>query len=163
MKKQKKLYRSEKNKIIAGVCGGLAEYFNIDPVLVRIAFVIVAFINGVGILAYILLWAIVPKESDADSSDMEKNLKEFGKELKESVDVAAVETKKYTHSKRSKNVIAVIIIITGAVILLNQFNYVWYLRPHFVFPVLLVVFGVYLLLRGLNNNNENKKSKKESK
>jgi phage shock protein C len=54
------LVRSETDKRIAGVCGGIARYFGIDPVLVRIAFVIAAFM-GWGILVYIVLWIVLPK------------------------------------------------------------------------------------------------------
>lgn len=53
----KRFYRSSKDKKIAGVCGGLAEYFNIDPTLVRILWVVGTLISfGVGILAYIIFW-----------------------------------------------------------------------------------------------------------
>ena len=54
------LVRSETDKRIAGVCGGIARYFGIDPVLVRIGFVIAAFM-GWGILVYIVLWIVLPK------------------------------------------------------------------------------------------------------
>jgi phage shock protein PspC (stress-responsive transcriptional regulator) len=54
------LVRSRSDRRIAGVCGGLARYFGIDPVLVRIAFVITAFM-GFGILAYIVLWIALPE------------------------------------------------------------------------------------------------------
>lgn len=58
----KKLYRSRKDRVLFGVCGGIAEYFNIDPTIVRIAWVILTLIYGVGILLYIILALIVPKE-----------------------------------------------------------------------------------------------------
>jgi phage shock protein C len=57
----KRLYRSRKHKLIAGVCGGLAEYFNIDPVIVRILWVV---FFHIGLLAYIILWVIVPEAPD---------------------------------------------------------------------------------------------------
>ena len=58
----KRLYRSRRQRMLAGVCGGLAEYFNIDPTWVRLFFVLFFFL-GLGILAiiYILLWIIVPE------------------------------------------------------------------------------------------------------
>jgi len=59
-----RLYRSRSQKMIAGVCGGLGEYFDVDPVLIRLLFVVTAFISGVGILAYIVLWIVVPFEGD---------------------------------------------------------------------------------------------------
>ena len=60
--KMKKLYRSEKNRMIAGVCGGIAEYFNIDPTLVRLGFVALSFMFGGGVMVYILAAIIIPKE-----------------------------------------------------------------------------------------------------
>ena len=58
----KRLYRSRKEKMLGGVCGGLAEYFDIDPVLVRILFVVAVFAGGSGVLAYIICWIIIPEQ-----------------------------------------------------------------------------------------------------
>lgn len=60
--KVKRLYRSKKDKIIAGVCGGIGNYLGIDPVIVRLVWVLLALCGGAGILAYILAWIIIPKE-----------------------------------------------------------------------------------------------------
>ena len=60
----KKLYRSETNKMIAGVCGGIAEYFDIDPTLVRLGFVVVSALGGSGVLAYIVAAIVMPKRSE---------------------------------------------------------------------------------------------------
>ncbi len=59
---QKKLYRSNTNKMICGVCGGVSEYINIDPTVVRLLWVVFAF-SGFGILAYILAAIIMPSQS----------------------------------------------------------------------------------------------------
>lgn len=61
-KKIKRLYRSKKNRVIAGVCGGIAEYFNIDPTLIRLLWILFIFAGGSGILAYIIAWIIIPLE-----------------------------------------------------------------------------------------------------
>ena len=58
---QKQLYRSNTNSMIAGVCGGLGEYFDVDPTLVRLIAVVLFFAGAVGLLAYLLAWIIVPK------------------------------------------------------------------------------------------------------
>jgi phage shock protein C len=63
----KKLYRSQKERMIGGVCGGLAEYFNIDPTLVRLAFVILAIAGGPGILIYLVLLMLVPEATTQNS------------------------------------------------------------------------------------------------
>lgn len=57
---EKKLYKIEEGKKICGVCGGLAEYFNIDPTLVRVGWTLLAFFAGSGLLAYFICAAIMP-------------------------------------------------------------------------------------------------------
>jgi phage shock protein C len=59
--KEKKLYRSRENRMIAGVCGGLGEYFEIDPTLIRLAVVFFSLWWGGGILLYLLAWFIIPE------------------------------------------------------------------------------------------------------
>jgi phage shock protein C len=65
----KRLYRSTENRMIAGVCGGIAEYFDIDPVIIRIIAVILLFAGTAGFWAYIILWIIVPKNPEQQSDD----------------------------------------------------------------------------------------------
>ncbi|MEG0614662.1 MAG: PspC domain-containing protein [Oscillospiraceae bacterium] len=60
----KRLYRSDRNKMICGVCGGLAEYMHVDPSVIRLVTVLVAFCGGAGLLAYIIAAIIIPTESD---------------------------------------------------------------------------------------------------
>ena len=58
----RKLNRSDTNRMIAGVCGGLGDYFDIDPVLIRLIFVVLAvFSGGLWFLVYILFWIIIPR------------------------------------------------------------------------------------------------------
>ena len=57
---EKKLYKSKTNKMLAGVCGGIAEYFNIDPTLVRLGWVVFCALGGSGLLAYIIMAIIMP-------------------------------------------------------------------------------------------------------
>jgi phage shock protein C len=62
MDSTRKLYRSKTDRKVAGVCGGLAQYFNIDPTLIRVLFVVLAILGGSGLLLYLALWIIVPTE-----------------------------------------------------------------------------------------------------
>jgi len=57
---EKRLQRSRTEKMLGGVCGGLAEYFNVDPTLVRVIWIAITLLAGVGILLYIILWLVVP-------------------------------------------------------------------------------------------------------
>lgn len=59
---KKRLHRSRTDRMIWGVCGGLAEYFNADPTIVRLIAVLLIFLNGLGILAYLIMAIIVPLE-----------------------------------------------------------------------------------------------------
>jgi phage shock protein C len=59
----KKLRRSRSDRMVAGVCAGLAEYFSVDPVLVRLVFVLLALAGGPGVLLYIVLWIIMPEDT----------------------------------------------------------------------------------------------------
>jgi phage shock protein C len=58
----KRLYRSRKERIIGGVCGGLGKYFNIDPVFARLILAVLFLCAGIGLVAYIIAWIIVPEE-----------------------------------------------------------------------------------------------------
>lgn len=61
----KRLYRSEDDKKLAGVCGGVAEYYDVDPTLVRVGYVVLTFVTGIlpGMIAYIIIAAIMPTKS----------------------------------------------------------------------------------------------------
>ena len=58
----KRLYRSRKERVIGGVCGGMGKYFNMDPVIMRLIGAVLFFFGGIGFLAYIIAWIIVPEE-----------------------------------------------------------------------------------------------------
>lgn len=58
----KKLMRSSNNKMIAGVCGGLADYLNLDPTVVRLIFMLLFFLGGHGLLVYLILWLVMPAQ-----------------------------------------------------------------------------------------------------
>jgi phage shock protein C len=62
MDSTRKLYRSKTDRKLAGVCGGLAQYFNIDATLIRVLFVVLAVLGGSGLVLYVALWIIVPNE-----------------------------------------------------------------------------------------------------
>lgn len=73
---KKRIYRSTESKIIAGVCGGLGDYFDIDPTWIRILCVLSIFANGIGLIAYVIWWIVVPQQplpvfvaTDAGSAD----------------------------------------------------------------------------------------------
>jgi phage shock protein C len=78
---KKTLLRSSKNKVIAGVCGGLGEYFELDPVLFRLLFVAVTLLGGSGVLIYIILWLVIPEDT-SKGKDTEDTLKENASDMR---------------------------------------------------------------------------------
>lgn len=78
---QPRLTRSATESMVAGVSGGLAEYFNIDPVVVRLIFVLVTLTSGLGLPVYVLLWIIMPKGTRPGQYTIEEGAKQFSQEV----------------------------------------------------------------------------------
>lgn len=74
MANSKKLYRSETDKILGGVCGGIAEVYDLDPTLIRLALILFTLMGGSGLLAYILAWLIIPSESEIKNKKKVKDV-----------------------------------------------------------------------------------------
>lgn len=143
----KKLYRSRKEKMIGGVAGGLAEYFEIDPTLVRIIFIVSLFLGGSGILAYIILWILVPQEPYVMSSTETKEKAEpENQNVKDDTQYNAAYEE---HRQRRRSVLGAILIIFGIMFLANN------LIPRFDFgdywPLILIVLGVVVLINSRQN------------
>ena len=59
---EKRLYRSRNKKVVAGIAGGLGDYLDVDPVIIRIIIVLITIFHGVGLLIYIIMWIVIPEE-----------------------------------------------------------------------------------------------------
>ena len=81
----KKLYRSQTDSMLAGVCGGLGAYFNIDPTLIRILFVLSTIFSGAGILVYLAMWLIVPEEGQDQEAAIDQPTEDDDDEEEEEV------------------------------------------------------------------------------
>lgn len=78
MNPQRRLTRSSSNRLVAGVCGGLAEYFGIDPTLVRVLFVLLVLAAGMSPLIYLVLWVVLPSETLSTGSWTQQVQHAFG-------------------------------------------------------------------------------------
>jgi phage shock protein C len=76
MSEPRRLYRSRTNRWLAGVCGGLGQYFGLDPTVIRVLFALLALVVGGGFLLYLLLWIIIPLEpetvTEVQATDVEE-------------------------------------------------------------------------------------------
>ncbi len=157
---ENKLYRSRTDRMICGVCGGLAKYFNVDPVLVRIIFVLLILAHGLGILAYIIIAIVVPLEGSRATSTREttrENIEEikataveFGEELRATFtrkDKPAEEKTEATKkSRQSQNLLGIILIAIGLLILMGTMNLFWWFRWDYLWPVLLIIVGLLIII-----------------
>ncbi len=135
---QSKLVRSDTDKMVAGVCGGLAAYLDIDPVLVRLAFVVLFFASGIGFPIYLILWVVMPRAATASESDavvIQDNIKE----MKEAVSANAGKIGRPA-------TVGVVFILLGLYFLLEQFGWAGWLGGAF-WPVVIICLGVVLLIR----------------
>ena len=147
-----RLYRSTREKMIGGVCGGLAEYFNVDVTLVRLIAVITLFMGGVGFLAYVVALVIIPrdKETRPDYGGQGNNVQDIVNEVVHNVqetakgfgmDTERGSTKNYTHRNKTAGVI---LILLGALFLLNQWFPVWFALSK-MWPLILIIIGATML------------------
>jgi phage shock protein C len=122
MSNTKKLYRSRTNRVIFGVCGGLGEYFEVDPLIIRILFIILSFTGGSGIIIYLILAVIIP---EADGEKKSKKNGDVIGQTQEKAQEMAEEIKRNSNWLGSvKNIIGLVIVLVGLNILFEQvFNY----------------------------------------
>lgn len=140
----KRLYRSKANRVLAGVCGGLGDYFSLDPVLFRILFVALAIVGGSGILLYIVLIFVIPEEGTSGNVTVEGVVNE----VKEGVQKTAQEVRENPRwFDNRRNLVAGLIIAIGAIALLNQFAPFRWLTWGVFWPVVIIAIGVLLILK----------------
>lgn len=140
---KKKLYRSKKDRIIAGVCGGIAEYFDIDPVLVRILAVLTIFANGIGIIAYIIAWIIIPQDPEQVSEKKKDGLRKKAEGIAQNIGGQIRKDLDENNRRRSRTIGGLVLLGLGVLFLINNF------LPHFNFaklwPLILIIAGLAIL------------------
>jgi phage shock protein C len=116
----KRLLRSKTNRVFGGVCGGIADYFNIDPTIVRIVFVALAFARGAGALIYFVLWWIIPEDGkEREHEKIGERLREVGEEIRDSAQSMRPDGSK-PRSSRFFLAWASIIILAGVMLILRR-------------------------------------------
>lgn len=144
----KKLYRSENDRILFGVCGGIGSYFDIDATLVRISFVLLTLASGLGILAYIIFWVALPREKTNREGDRVECLKEFATESGNHAKRIFDEAKEIRCNKRWK-IFGGFLIVLGFFILLDKiFHMLGFPFARFIlWPLFLILLGIFFLFR----------------
>ncbi|PNR96723.1 PspC domain-containing protein [Petrotoga sp. 9PWA.NaAc.5.4] len=140
----KRLYRSRKNKVLAGVCGGIGEYFEIDPVLVRLIWIVFSLLWGFGILLYIIAILVIPLEPK-DSVYSENEQQNDNTETEHHKHIQELED---SDRKTILILIAALLIVVGILIVLSMVISSTFFFRNFVkivLSVLLIGIGAYLI------------------
>jgi len=166
MEQSKRLYRSRYDSVIAGVAGGIARHFNIDPIIIRVLFVVLAFAGAGGIIVYIILWIAVPLDPDLTYYKFNKRYG-FNHPADEPQDIKADEfvnqdeeakgkpeekpfsyDEKRTHRSDGNMIAGIILIVLGGLFLFVRlipdisFGQLW--------PVVLIIAGIFIMRSALS-------------
>jgi phage shock protein PspC (stress-responsive transcriptional regulator) len=147
-----KLYRSQRDQILGGVCAGLSKYLNIDVVLIRLFFVVFTLAGGIGPLVYIILWIVVPSEETATGSTPGVTVID-GEVIRERAETFRDEVSQVVNqpSKKTGLYIGVGLILVGGYIFLKNLNIPWlaWVNNNVILAGLIILAGAGLLLVAL--------------
>lgn len=150
---EKRLYRSYTDKMLGGVCGGLGEYFDIDPVIIRVLFIVAVLFGGGGILAYIILWIVIPQKPFTIPKFNQESSNETNPNTEQSTDDNSFRNFVIEKRKMNKNSLTgIILIFLGVLFLLD--NFVPRFSFHELWPLILIGIGFALILNARNNKYE---------
>ena len=148
------IYKSRTNKVFAGVCGGLAEYFKVDATLIRLAWALAFFVGGSGFILYILAMIIIPEgpveqvRQNATTSPAVVIDDEEDEEGKGQVPppFGATNGQKSNGDEKRHQILGLILVAIGGYFLLERFFPVFDFNNWW--PLILVVLGVFILIKG---------------
>ncbi len=138
----KRLYRSDEGKVVAGVCAGIGEYFDIDPVAIRILFVLFSLAGGSGVLLYIVMWLLIPMKGD-ETADLEANVRKGAEEMRVQAEKWAEKAK----DSDGRKWLGIAIVGMGLLFLLSNLGLGGFVRMDLFWPVALVALGVIIIFR----------------
>ncbi|HHX43540.1 MAG TPA: PspC domain-containing protein [Chloroflexi bacterium] len=160
-----RLYRSETDRVIAGVCGGLGAYLRIDPLILRILFVVLAMVNGIGLFVYLVLWIVVPS-SDAVQAQQDEMIRHnvneigararaFGQEARSAFQShrAQRQVGGADHAEQRAIIGGAILIGLGLLILMSNFGLLWWVSLARLWPLVLIGVGLVILLNTIKDRH----------
>ena len=147
----KRLYKSQRNKVIAGVCGGIAEYLDVDPVLIRLIAVLFFFTGGATLIAYIVGMIIMPNQPVQGTGTFDQ--------AQASTIPPAPDQDAGSRNFAGSLIIGVIMIVFGLHFLLRNIPFFhpyywwfWDMGWKFFWPSILILVGLFVIFRGTRRN-----------
>ena len=147
----KRFSRSRSDRMLGGVCGGLADFMHVDSIWVRLFFILLTLGDGIGILIYVVLWIILPNSDSPDASvgispgDFTRRVEDMGRDINHATSNPHPNTVKF---------IGFVLLALGVFYLLKVLNFPWlqWFNRELLFPVLLIVGGAALLVQAFKKN-----------
>lgn len=146
---KKKLYRSTEHRMIAGVCSGMAKYFDIDPVLVRILFLLLCLMSGAGVFFYVFCWIIIPKQGQ----EKQEKVRDFADELRERAigftgrDQTSGDVKRKRRGTPRANIIGIFLVFFGFILLFDKVSSFSFLRWDLFWMIVIILIGFYIIFK----------------
>ena len=140
---KRKLYRSSEDRILAGVAGGLGEYFEVDATIIRVVFIALTFAGGMGFILYILGWILIPTTGEKATSreNVGQRVEAMADELRSSL------KEKNLSPRRNSSTGAWVLIVLGIIFLLNNIGFPAAEFIGRLWPVIFIIIGWWLLQR----------------
>ena len=145
----RRLRKSDRDRVLFGVSGGLGEYFEVDPVLVRVGFIAVCFAGGIGFVLYVALALVMPR-ADAPEGTSTEAVKDNVEHI---ADEAAEAGRRLgsamgqADTERRRNGMGILLIVVGVLLLLGNLGLFFWWRWDIFLPVLFVAIGLLMIAR----------------
>lgn len=145
---KKKLKRSKRNKVFLGVLGGIAEYLDVDPTIVRILFILLCLVEPVFIIAYFLMAIVMPEDEEEITAErLPEKIEKIAEEAGESVEKLSKKAPT-VEKKDDTKLFGIALVLLGALLLLKESIKVPFLGLREIVAALILILGLYLVVRG---------------
>lgn len=148
----KRLYRSRTDSVLGGVAGGIAQYLEVDPTLIRLLWILFIFAGGSGVLAYIVCWIIIPEEPRSHGEQQTLEGVQRTAERQASARGEGAET-----TSLSTLVVGLVILAFGVLWLLRMFNVhftmpfaFWFTSWTMIFPLIVIFVALAFIVKAIN-------------
>lgn len=150
------LHRSATDRVIGGVCGGLAEYLRMDPLLVRVLFLVLGIMTGMGVLVYFLLWLLVPVK-DAAFANRDEMIRQNAEEIRDRAQYLGREAhdgigNSWNSSTKAGDrflFVGAALVLIGVIVLLRNLGLLVWLNR--LWPLVLIGLGVLILINNIKD------------
>jgi phage shock protein PspC (stress-responsive transcriptional regulator) len=139
--------------MIGGVCGGIAEYFDVDSTLIRLLAVLVVLLGGAGVVAYIIAWIVIPKNPEQESDEKFEKREKIKEKIKKGAENVIEEVKEHFESKesnhnaeRNRRIWGGIIVIIIGVIFLSGSLFPWVAWGN-LWPLIVIALGIIIMVQ----------------